>query len=169
MARLAVLYTVVCLWLVCTPTLTQPANPIKNVVVLMMENRSFDHMLGWLHLDNAEIDGLDGTQFNQVQAFNTESPKVFVNQNALNVAPDDPKHDFYSTTEEIFGYEKLPFETAQPLMNGFVQNAYLAGHDISNPMSMLTRKPSSAPVLNNLAMEFAVFDRWYCSLPGPVR
>lgn len=45
------------LWaLVCTSN----ASPIKHVVVLMMENRSFDHLLGYLHLENPEIDGLTG-------------------------------------------------------------------------------------------------------------
>lgn len=37
---------------------------ISHVVVLMMENRSFDHLLGWLHTDkDARIDGIkDGMQ-----------------------------------------------------------------------------------------------------------
>lgn len=35
--------------------------PIKHVVVLMMENRSFDHLLGFLKLDGyPELDGLTG-------------------------------------------------------------------------------------------------------------
>ena len=37
---------------------------IKHLVVLMLENRSFDHMLGWLQSPTYQIDGLDGTQFN---------------------------------------------------------------------------------------------------------
>jgi len=148
---------------------TPTPSPIKHVVVLMLENRSFDHMLGWLHLENAEIDGLNGTEYNQIQAFNAASPKIFVNQDGFNVSPDDPKHDFYSTTEQIFGYEKRRNTTAAPLMNGFVQNAFIAGHNVTNPMSMFTRRAFSAPVINTLASEFAVFDRWFASVPGPVR
>ena len=37
---------------------------LKHIVVLMMENRSFDHMLGALKATDPRIDGLDGTQFN---------------------------------------------------------------------------------------------------------
>jgi len=37
---------------------------LKHVVVLMMENRSFDHMLGGLKAVDPRIDGLDGSQFN---------------------------------------------------------------------------------------------------------
>ena len=42
---------------------------LKHVVVLMMENRSFDHMLGFLKIDNPavpgdSIDALKGTESN---------------------------------------------------------------------------------------------------------
>jgi len=37
---------------------------ITHVVTLMLENRSFDHMIGWLMQQNPNIDGLDGTQTN---------------------------------------------------------------------------------------------------------
>jgi phospholipase C len=33
---------------------------LKHIVVLMMENRSFDHMLGDLIKQNSAIDGLTG-------------------------------------------------------------------------------------------------------------
>lgn len=33
---------------------------IEHVVVLIMENRSFDHMLGYLEAENPEIDGVPG-------------------------------------------------------------------------------------------------------------
>ena len=35
---------------------------LKPIVVLMMENRSFDHMLGYLMAQDPRIDGVDGTQ-----------------------------------------------------------------------------------------------------------
>jgi len=37
-----------------------PAGTIKHLVVLMLENRSFDHMLGFLKSDTYPIDGLNG-------------------------------------------------------------------------------------------------------------
>jgi phospholipase C len=37
------------------------SSPIKHVVVLMMENRSFDHLLGFLSKDYPKIDGLTGS------------------------------------------------------------------------------------------------------------
>ena len=37
---------------------------LQHIVVLMMENRSFDHMLGSLGLDNPKIDGVNNATGN---------------------------------------------------------------------------------------------------------
>ena len=49
-------------------------------------------------------------------------------------------------------------------MNGFVHNALLHSLNSTNPVSMFD--PSSAPILNTLASDFAVFDRWFASIPS---
>eukprot|EP01083_Nonionella_stella_P082935 229123_1 len=119
------------------------ANPIKHLIVLMMGNRSFDHYLGWLKEENPLIDGLDGSEFQ------CSVP-----------GPDDPGHGFEDTLQQIYGFN------TSPTMDGFVWNAALRQHNLSNPMSMLTIEKSSAPVLNTLALEYAVFDHWFCSVPS---
>ena len=45
-------------------------------------------------------------------------------------------------------------------MNGFVYDATLVGHLPEHPITVFTN--ATAPVLNTLAMEYAVFDKWYC-------
>lgn len=40
------------------------AKNIQHLVVLMLENRSFDHMFGFLKSNNYPINGLDGTETN---------------------------------------------------------------------------------------------------------
>jgi phospholipase C len=35
---------------------------LNHIVVLMLENRSFDHMLGCLKTKHPQVDGLDGTE-----------------------------------------------------------------------------------------------------------
>ncbi|KAJ9565279.1 LOW QUALITY PROTEIN: hypothetical protein OSB04_001245 [Centaurea solstitialis] len=49
--------------------------PIKTLVVLVMENRSFDHMLGWIKKTRPDIDGLTGKEYNHVNATDPESEK----------------------------------------------------------------------------------------------
>ena len=140
----------------------------EHVIVLMMENRSFDHMLGWLHGINPDIDGLTGSECNNIITNNGNTTVYCVNKNGYDVSPSDPNHDINSTTEQIYGYLKPYNATAQPNMSGFLQNAYNNSLNYTTVMSMFHLAPSSAPVINTLALEYAVFDRWYASIPGPV-
>lgn len=143
------------------------ANPIEHVIVLMMENRSFDHYLGWLTQLNPDIDGLTGSEYNCVNPSQSGSSGcVFVNKNGYDTSLDDPRHDFDSITEQVFGFDKaMSDETSQPAMDGFVWNAQKNGGSALNVMSMFTN--ASAPVLNTLAIDYALFDDWFCSVPGP--
>ncbi|CAN1292798.1 Non-specific phospholipase C1 [Linum perenne] len=52
--------------------------PIKTIIVLVMENRSSDHMLGWLKSTQPDIDGLTGTESNKISATDPDSPEVYV-------------------------------------------------------------------------------------------
>eukprot|EP01084_Bolivina_argentea_P318588 552527_1 len=161
--------TVVCVLLVRLISSTQESeNPIKHLIILMMENRSFDHYLGWLkQTNNSEIDGLNGNEFNCVIPNDTTSQCITVSKNGYDTGPDDPDHSFYGTINEIYGYNKSVNTTATPQQNGFVYSAHLLNHDITNPMRMFTINNSSSKILNTLGLEYAIFDKWFCSLPGP--
>jgi phospholipase C len=151
------------------------AAPVSKVVVLMMENRSFDHLLGWLTETCPAIDGIDGSEYNLVQPDDPTSEKVYVNKNGYDVGPDDPDHTLDGTDKHIYGlnWEKsIPSssddenqELPTPTMDGYVWGASELGESITNPMSMFTPDENSAPILNTLALEFGVFDKWYASAP----
>jgi len=47
------------------PLMSAGLDNLKHIVVLMMENRSFDHMLGFAATPNWQIDGLAGTEKNR--------------------------------------------------------------------------------------------------------
>ncbi|CAN1746440.1 Non-specific phospholipase C1 [Linum perenne] len=76
--------------------------PIKTIVVLVMENRSFDHMLSWLKSTQPNIDGLTGTESNKISATDPDSPEVYVSDEAIFV-DSDPGHSFQAIREQIFG------------------------------------------------------------------
>lgn len=73
---------------------------LKHVVVLMMENRSFDHMLGALKATDARIDGLDGTQFNP-DTNDKPAPAQPLAQFQSQLDPD-PDHHFAGVDLQIF-------------------------------------------------------------------
>ncbi|XBI85759.1 hypothetical protein VPH35_093851 [Triticum aestivum] len=136
-------------------------SPVKTVVVVVMENRSFDHVLGWLRAGRPDIDGLTGTESNRLNASDPSSPEIFVTDKAGYV-DSDPGHGFEDIREQIFG--SADTSAVPPPMSGFAQNARGMGLGMAqNVMSGFA--PDSVPVYAALADEFAVFDRWFASVP----
>ncbi|KAL5817169.1 hypothetical protein ACOSQ3_025547 [Xanthoceras sorbifolium] len=136
--------------------------PIKTLVVLVMENRSFDHVLGWLKSVRPEIDGLTGKESNRIKVSDPNSRQVFVSDDAVFV-DSDPGHSFQAIREQIFGSNIT--SSNQAPMNGFVQQAESMGPGMAGTV-MGGFKPSVLPVYTELANEFAVFDRWFASVPA---
>ena len=142
---------------------TSRPQPIEHFVVLMMENRSFDHLLGWLKKQNSEVNGLNGDEVNHVDPLDPLSPGIKVTTNASQVGDGDPPHEFDAQVQQIYGFYKEVDAAAPELMNGFVWAAQTANVSGTMPMSMFTSAPDSAPIINTLATEFSLFDAWHCS------
>ena len=64
------------------------STPIERLVVLMLENRSFDHLLGFLKRENPKINGLTGNEANPPARDNR--PDVQVSDAAGDVQDLDP-------------------------------------------------------------------------------
>ncbi|XP_027111047.2 non-specific phospholipase C1 [Coffea arabica] len=137
--------------------------PIKTVVILVMENRSFDHVLGWLKKARPDIDGLTGSEFNHLNASDPTSAKYYVTDNAVFV-DSDPGHSIQAIREQIFGCNDSSANPAP--MNGFVQQAESMGVEGMSRTVMSGFKPELVPVYAELANEFAVLDRWFASVPA---
>jgi phospholipase C len=149
-----------CLLLVALLTSCAVAiNPkIQHFVVLMLENRAFDHMCGWMKKDNPDIDGLTGSEYNEY-----EGVKYYVNTTCPYVNPFDPDHGFDQVTEQLMGSKDWWIDPAP--MSGFVQQAAHAGHSpIGNVMDGFS--PERVPAITTLAKEFALFDKYFVSFPG---
>lgn len=139
---------------------TQP--PIKTVVVLVLENRSFDHIIGWMKNSiNPKIDGVDGTQCNPVSTKDPSSKTVCVTNDAEYIDPD-PGHSFEDVTQQVFGSDPTPS------MTGFLEQATSMSPNTSDAV-MRGFGPESVPVFAGLVSEFAVFDRWFSAIPGPTQ
>ncbi|KAJ9698662.1 hypothetical protein PVL29_007634 [Vitis rotundifolia] len=136
--------------------------PIKTLVVLVMENRSFDHVLGWLKSARPEIDGLTGKESNRVNASDPDSPEIRVSDDALFV-DSDPGHSFQAIREQVFGTGDW-FQNPAP-MSGFAQQAKNMSDGMLKTV-MSGFKPAVLPVYTALANEFAVFDRWFAAVPA---
>jgi phospholipase C len=152
---------------------------IKHVVYLMLENRSFDHVCGWLYEKGEKgvnfvgrdgpFDGASLDMFNVDPGARGGPRKVYLSKYndgklsddvELDFLAQDPYHDKADVMRQFFfnqpdGYAKR--ET--PGMGGFVWNNGV--HQV-----MWTYTPEQLPVLNGLAKEFAVSDAWFCPMPS---
>jgi phospholipase C len=138
---------------------------LKHIVVLMMENRSLDHMLGFLQSPTYQINGLAGDESN----LDDNNAPVQVTNDAIyfgDLTPD-PGHSHFDVMQQMFDGAD-PAATPVPPMTGFVKNYRLHTNDVGkshNIMRCFSRP--KLPVLSTLAQQFCLCDNWFSSVPGP--
>jgi phospholipase C len=159
---------------------------VEHVVVLMLENRSFDHMLGFLYTGAGNVspsgqpyEGLTGTESNPdssgqpVTVFKIEPSTP----NAYFMPGADPGEGYMATNDQLYGSDSGPASAGKAATNqGFVANyAYTlgweakqgwgiaAGTTANDIMGCFT--PEALPVLSALAKGYAVCDQWFASVP----
>jgi Phosphoesterase family/Ricin-type beta-trefoil lectin domain-like len=132
---------------------------IDHIVVLTMENRSFDHMLGYLSLPVAQggmgrtdVDGLKGGESNSFRG--TPFPSAPV---PGTVFSPFPPHGFEPVHRAINGGKMDGFASEYAAQNG----TPIAGQVMQHQTA------STVPVYDGLARDFAVGHRWFASHPGP--
>jgi phospholipase C len=158
---------------------------IDHIVYLMLENRSFDHMLGFLYADAGNrspaghaFDGLTGAESNPDDRGQPVTVyKIKAGQSNTYLMPGaDPGEGFQNTNYQLFSTDD-PQPGAAPTNDGFVLNFQsaiasdqakhykdsLPGTEPSQIMGMYT--PELLPVLSGLAKGFAVCDAWFASAP----
>jgi len=152
---------------------------ITNVFVVILENRAFDHMLGFSGITGTDaatgqttsIDGLTGSESNSYagQSYTVSQPAPWT-------MPVDPGHEFPDALIQLAGPNaQYPSGGPYPPISnsGFVSDYAVspssgegnAPDDFGAIMGCFSS--SQLPVLNALANEFVVCDNWFSSLPGP--
>jgi phospholipase C len=135
---------------------------LKHIVVVMMENRSFDHMLGSLKAEDSRINGLTGSESN-LDTTNEPAPVQPLAEFQSQLDPD-PNHHFPAVHQQIFDGGPV----ANPTMGGFVKSYYVERKDVGHSRKIMYYFPAAKlPVLTGLAKSFCVFNGWFASIPGP--
>lgn len=130
---------------------------VQRIVIVFMENRSFDHLLGYLSLpDNhprwSEIEGVRGA--NDYYKGYKYPPRPLTSQS---IDPD-PEHERDDIDRQINSPGKP--------MTGFV-DSYLAHHPNARPGAVMEYcTAQQVYVADFLARKFAVCDRWHACLPS---
>ncbi|HZO81365.1 MAG TPA: alkaline phosphatase family protein [Candidatus Binataceae bacterium] len=132
---------------------------IDHIFIVMMENRSFDHMLGYLSLPpyNQPVDGIK--QAWQCDFHNVFEGVTYTPQHRTDPAvPVDPPHE----------RKDMAVQIGTPIaMDGFVKS-YASGHrvqprDYGTVMGFYTQ--AELPTMQFLAQNYCVCDHWFAALP----
>ncbi|MGH7455770.1 MAG: alkaline phosphatase family protein, partial [bacterium] len=126
---------------------------INHIVVLMMENRSFDHMLGYLTLEKGRSD-VDGLTDKMV---NVHKGVTYPVHHLTNTKfAEDPCHDGNCVDEQVSNNN-----------GGFVSDFAKHYPNEGDPGKIMGYyNAANLPVYDHLAREFCVCDRWFCSVLG---
>ncbi|HEY2009598.1 MAG TPA: alkaline phosphatase family protein [Rhizomicrobium sp.] len=138
---------------------------IETIVIVMMENRSFDHMLGYLSLDRVmPVEGLKGDAAWQASFANIYAKKTYPLSRTLPGTPpcSDPQHDQKSIAVQI----NTPAQ-GQPAMGGFVESFKTYSDPVpADPSAVMDYFDArSVPAFDFLARNYCVCDHWFSSLP----
>lgn len=148
---------------------------IRHVVVLMLENRSFDCMLGMLYPSSVGFDGLTGAEMNAWHKPDGSQQHIQVwvdpalTAQTVCIPDPDPGELFADIHMQIYGLTDggAPNPGA-PAMGGFVDN-YMRQRTTTpapDPFSVMHYfTPDQVPVISQLARAFGVSDRWHASAP----
>lgn len=143
---------------------------IQHVFVLMLENRSFDHMFA--------LSGIPGIVAASPKNANAYNGTVYTfGDGAPGQMPSDPGHEFTDVLEQLCG-AGVPYQKGQayPSVNnsGFVANYATTRSEGTTPQAAEVGEimrgvdtRTQSPALYQLATEFVLCDGWHSSLPGP--
>jgi phospholipase C len=138
---------------------------IEHFVAVMFENRAFDHVLGHLKATNPNVNGLTGSESNPLDPANPQLGSQRVSFDATDVMQFDPGHSIQATEIELWGQRDRMLDPAP--MNGFLKELLADVGAAEARHVMRCFNATSASVISSLASQFAVFDGWHASIPGP--
>lgn len=135
---------------------------MDHIVVVMMENRSFDHMLGYLSLEGGrtDVDGLKKDASGRLAQFNYYNGHFYYPTKLTDTRKVDmsPEHGHLPTKAQM----------ADGMAHFVTSYAKIVGEDSGRlylPMAYYGKE--QLPTYDLLAKNFLICDRWFCSHIGP--
>jgi len=133
-------------------------DPIKHVVLLLLENHSFDQVLGCFQAKYPDLDGIDPHA--QERRYNTDNrqikyyqkPRIFYTQ------AFDPVHEHVNVMRQLSndnGGFILDF------ISNYPKSTIAQRQEVMSYFSM-----GSLPAMHGLADDFLICDRWFSSVPS---
>jgi phospholipase C len=160
-----------------------PQSRIEHIVVLMLENRAFDHLFGFFSPGaGGAVENLRGANATLSNRLDPAHPVSATNPDFVVSHPapfavhdkEGPSHSFNAVCVQLCNDQNGPSATHPIKNNGFVRSykddLLRRTHTIdrgSVAEVMASFAPTQLPAINQLANEFCLCDHWFCEVPGP--
>ena len=135
---------------------------IDHIVVLMLENRSFDHMLGYLALDPTYPHRIDGLTTAMSNTFEGVTYPVFPLAQTRMAPFENPPHGGDAVSEQV-AHGNSGFAAS------YIKTQRKHGRDVSAPSDCVVMGYHDGDQLfafDHLARQFTVCDKWFSSVLG---
>ncbi|PWY88887.1 phosphoesterase superfamily protein [Aspergillus sclerotioniger CBS 115572] len=150
---------------------------IKSVVVLVMENRSVDNLLGGQTIQGLENPINNGPYCNPYNVTDLSKGIVCSAARDYDSVTDDPDHAVYGNNFEFYGtFNPENSDIARgkliPSQEGFVQEQLRLYSADANRTKLSTQvmnyyTEDQVPVLTTLVQNYVAFNHWHSDIPGP--
>ncbi len=136
------------------------ADPIRHVVVLMLENNSFDRMLGCMKAVFPDMEGVDPNAEPSTNPDFPDASHLYAQlPDADFTVAQDPGHELDDALRQIHA-------GCSGFVSDFVQHCPTAPASEKYQIMAYFEK-GELPVLHELAENFLICDHWFSSVPGP--
>ena len=134
--------------------------PIKHLVVVMMENRSADHYLGWYNRENPDFDARQHVEYRDLRK-GPHGPMISTQNWGLGGLNSMHGRGF---SDPDHGWDGGRSERAGGTLAGWLDPK--TGND---EFSLAYYDAVDLPVWAQLVRKYQTYDRWHCSLLGPTQ
>jgi phospholipase C len=131
--------------------------PVEHLVVLMMENRSLDHFLGWYGAENPDFDGRQQATFVDLRQ-GPDGPPISTRPWGARGRGDFHGRGFADPTHSWGGGRRD--------RNGGACDGWLDPANGNDEFTLSTYDAVDVPTWAQLARGWQAYDRWFCSVLG---
>ncbi|KAJ7843083.1 phosphoesterase [Mycena olivaceomarginata] len=149
---------------------------IKHVVWVLLENRSFDNILGGVQRPGLDNPINNGDVCNPVNVANSAGATLCTRVKDFDSIANDPDHSITGNNFEFYGQfapnnDAIQNGTITATNQGFV-NKHLISYptitpDLAAAQVMGYYSDKEVPTLIDVVDEFATFNYWFSCIPGP--
>lgn len=159
-----------------TSSIQNLKDKIKNVVVIVMENRSLDNLLGGQTIKGLENPINNGPFCNPLNVTDRSKGQACSAPYDYNSVLNDPDHSVYGNNLEFYGTftpnnTQIANGELTPTQNGFVHEQIRLYSSDANTTVLSTEvmhyyTEQQVPVLTALTQNYTVFNNWHSDVPG---